>query len=121
MAKLTTGERNALPASQFALPGGRFPIPDSSHAIDAKARATQGVNAGTLSPAERVIVDRKANAKLGQQHPRVHALSMASADHLHRQGYIGQQQHQSIRGQAQARMDAHKAQAPVFGALAPAQ
>lgn len=116
MAKLTTADRNAMPASQFALPGGRFPIPDAGHAVAAKARATQGVNNGTLSPAQKATVDAKANAKL---HPRDHALTMASADHLHRQGYIGATQHQSIRNQAQSKMDAHKATAPAFGALAP--
>lgn len=57
-------------------------------------------------------------------HPRTHALTMASASHLHSQGYISGAQHQSIRGQAQAKMDAAKGQGPaappaVFGALAP--
>lgn len=53
-------------------------------------------------------------------HVRTHALSMASASHLHSQGYISGAQHQSIRGQAQAKMDAAKAASPaVFGALAP--
>lgn len=53
-------------------------------------------------------------------HPRTHALTMASASHLHSHGYISGAQHQSIRAQAQAKMDAHKAQGPaVFGALAP--
>ena len=120
MAKLTTPERNAMPASEFALPGGRFPIPDRSHAANAKARATQGYNAGTLSASQKATVDRKADAKLGVKdgdaHPRVHALSMASADHLHKQGYIGPAQHQSIRGQAQAKMGARKA-GRTFGSL----
>jgi hypothetical protein len=36
MAKLNSAERNALPASQFALPGKRgYPIPDTSHAEQA--------------------------------------------------------------------------------------
>jgi hypothetical protein len=117
MAQLTAADRNAMPQSQFALPGGRYPIPDASHAANAKARATQQYNAGSLSADQRAVVDQKANAKL---HPRDHSLAMASADHLHRQGYIGPQQHQAIRGEAQARMAAHKAAGPApraFGSL----
>jgi hypothetical protein len=41
MAKLTTDERRNLPASSFALPGGRYPIPDRSHAQNALARVSQ--------------------------------------------------------------------------------
>jgi len=65
MAVLTTDARNKLKSSTFALPGWRFPIPDRAHAANAKARATQGVKAGTLSPAQAATVRRKANAKLG--------------------------------------------------------
>jgi hypothetical protein len=64
MAQLTSKSRNALADSVFALPGRRFPIPDKSHAANAKARATQGVEAGTLSPAEAARVRAKANRKL---------------------------------------------------------
>ncbi len=64
MAKLTSEARNNLSTSVFALPGRRFPIPDKSHAANAKARATQGVKAGTLSPSQAATVRRKANAKL---------------------------------------------------------
>ena len=63
--KLTTAMRKAIPASKFALPGGRFPVEDRAHAANAKARATQGVNAGTLSPAQAATVRRKANKVLG--------------------------------------------------------
>jgi hypothetical protein len=66
MAKLTSDARNQLKSSQFALPGSRrFPIPDRAHAANAKARATQGVKAGTLSPASAAKIRAKANAKLG--------------------------------------------------------
>jgi hypothetical protein len=42
MAKLTTKKRNALPKSDFALPGKRaYPIEDRSHAANAKARVSQ--------------------------------------------------------------------------------
>lgn len=64
MAKLTTDARNKLKSSSFALPGRRFPVPDKAHAANAKARATQGVNKGTLSPAQAATVRRRANAVL---------------------------------------------------------
>ena len=64
MAKLTSKARAALPLASFALPGGKYPIPDKSHAANAKARATQQVRAGNLSLASRAIVDRKANRVL---------------------------------------------------------
>lgn len=38
---LTTKRRNALSKNQFALPGGRYPIPDESHARNALARVSQ--------------------------------------------------------------------------------
>lgn len=62
--KLTSKARNSLPAADFALPGRRFPINDAAHAQNAKARATQGVKAGTLSPAQAAAVRKMANAKL---------------------------------------------------------
>ena len=65
MAKLTAAARKAIPASKFALPGGRFPVEDRAHAANAKARATQGVKAGTLSPAQAATVRRKADRVLG--------------------------------------------------------
>lgn len=64
--KLKTSTRNALPASKFGMPGARkFPMPDKSHAANAKARATQGVNKGTLSPAMASRIRVKANRILG--------------------------------------------------------
>jgi hypothetical protein len=67
MAKIKAKQRNALPASSFGLPGKRkFPMPDKAHAGNAKARAAQGVKAGTLSAAEKAQVDAAANKKLGK-------------------------------------------------------
>ena len=58
--------RNNLPASDFGLPGEKkFPMPDASHAANAKARATQMVNAGQLSPSSKAKIDAKANKVLG--------------------------------------------------------
>jgi len=62
MAKLSTKTRNALPKSDFGMPGSRaYPMPDKSHAANAKARATQMVNAGKLSPSSKAKIDAKAN------------------------------------------------------------
>lgn len=73
MAKLTTDARNRLKSSSFALPGRRFPIQDAAHQRNALARASQGVKAGTLTPAEAAIVRRKANKKLGKSGTGVNA------------------------------------------------
>lgn len=65
MAKLTADKRNALPKSAFAGPDRSFPVNNASHAANAKARATQAVNAGRMSPSEKAKIDAKANAVLG--------------------------------------------------------
>jgi hypothetical protein len=67
MAKLTTETRKKLPKSDFALPGGRYPIEDKAHARDAKARASQGRNSGRLTAAEKAKVDKKADAVLAKK------------------------------------------------------
>lgn len=65
--KLSTAARKALPASSFGLPGKRaYPMPDKSHAANAKARATQAVNAGRMSKSTAAKIDAKANRKLGK-------------------------------------------------------
>jgi hypothetical protein len=62
MAVLKAARRNKLPASKFGLPGSRkYPMPDRSHAANAKARATQQVKAGHLSPAAAARIRAKAN------------------------------------------------------------
>lgn len=65
MAKLTTARRDALPNSDFAGPGRSYPIQDKSHAANAKARATQMVAKGKLSPSEGAKIKAAANRKLG--------------------------------------------------------
>jgi len=67
MAKLTTQQRKKLPKSDFALPGGRYPVEDKAHARDAKARASQSYNAGRLSATDKAKVDRKADAVLSKK------------------------------------------------------
>ena len=65
MAKLTTKQRNALPKSTFAGPGRSYPVPDKSHAGNAKARATQMVSKGKLSAGAAAKIRAKANKILG--------------------------------------------------------
>ncbi len=65
MAKLTAKKRNKLPKSEFALPAEKkYPIPDKAHAANAKARATQMVAKGKLSPSSKSKIDAKANRVL---------------------------------------------------------
>ena len=67
MGLLTTRKRSALPSNDFGLPGSRkYPMPDASHAANAKARATQQVKAGNLSPASASKIKAKANRILGK-------------------------------------------------------
>ncbi len=67
MAKLKTARRNALPKGEFGLPGSRkYPMPDRSHAANAKARAAQMVKRGKLSAASAAQIRAKANRVLGQ-------------------------------------------------------
>ncbi len=76
MAKLTSRRRKVLKLSQYGLPSkakkgpkggaprGAFPIPDKAHAINAKARARQGFNKGTLSRTEMKKIFERADRVL---------------------------------------------------------
>jgi hypothetical protein len=65
MAVLKAKARNKLKKSTFGLPAERkYPMPDKSHAANAKARATQMVKKGKLSPASKSKIDAKANKVL---------------------------------------------------------
>jgi hypothetical protein len=65
MAELTAKKRNAEPKSEFGLPGERkYPMPDKSHARNAKARASQQKEKGNLTAAEKKKIDRKADKVL---------------------------------------------------------
>ena len=72
MAELTTKARKNIPASKFALPGGRFPVEDKPHAANAKARATQGLAKGTLTPEEAAKVRHRADVVLGEHDSTYH-------------------------------------------------
>jgi len=69
VAQLHARSRNALAARVFGLPKQRkYPMPDRSHAANAKARATQQVKAGNLSPANAAKIRAKADRILGKGH-----------------------------------------------------
>jgi hypothetical protein len=66
MAKLTAAARKHIPSSEFGLSDShKYPMPDRSHASNAKARATQMVHKGKLSPASAAKIRAKANRILG--------------------------------------------------------
>jgi len=67
MAKLDAKERKKIPKSEFGLPGEKkYPMTNKAHAVNAKARATQMVNKGKLSPASKAKIDAKANKILSK-------------------------------------------------------
>lgn len=71
VAKLTAAARKSIPKSEMGLPGkstakggavsGSYPMPDKAHAANAKARAAQ-----FATPAEKKVIDAKANRILGK-------------------------------------------------------
>ena len=62
MAELSTNRRKHLKDSQFGLPDERkYPVPDKAHARNAKARAAQQEDKGTITAAEERKIDRKAD------------------------------------------------------------
>jgi hypothetical protein len=66
MAKLKASSRKKLPAPEFGEPKQRkYPMPDRSHAANAKARATQMVKRGKLSSGAAAKIRAKANRILG--------------------------------------------------------
>lgn len=65
MSDLTAKARKKLPASKFGEPAERkYPMPDRTHAANAKARASQQEKKGNLSSSEKAKIDRKADAAL---------------------------------------------------------
>jgi hypothetical protein len=58
VATLKTKSRNKLKSTEFGLPSERkYPIPDKSHAANAKARATQMVKKGKLTESQKETID----------------------------------------------------------------
>jgi hypothetical protein len=77
MADLPAKKREQLPAKDFGLPekartksakkeSGNYPMPDKSHARNAKSRAAQQEKAGNLTQTEREKIDRKAEKILDE-------------------------------------------------------
>lgn len=67
MSKLTSKARKDLSKETFGMPGERkYPMPDKSHASNAKARATQMADKGKLSESAKEKIDAKANKILGK-------------------------------------------------------
>jgi hypothetical protein len=67
MAVLSSSTRSGLRSSTFGLPGQRkYPMPDRSHAANAKARASQQLARGNLSSSQKAQIDAKANRILGK-------------------------------------------------------
>ncbi len=62
MPELSEKKRDSLPSSKFGLPDERkYPMPDKSHARNAKARASQQEEKGHITAAEKGKIDRKAD------------------------------------------------------------
>ena len=67
---LTARQRKALKPKTFGLPPakkdepGKYPMPDKSHAANAKARAAQQLKKGNLTKKEHDKIVRKANRVL---------------------------------------------------------
>jgi hypothetical protein len=77
MADLPAKKREKLPAKDFGLPekartkeqkkeSGNYPMPDKSHARNAKSRAAQQEKSGNLTKKEREKIDRKADKILDE-------------------------------------------------------
>lgn len=67
MGKLSTEARKKIPKKEFGMPGEKkYPMPDKSHAQNAKVRASQMVKKGKLSEASKEKIDAKANKVLGK-------------------------------------------------------
>ncbi len=67
MAELSEKKRDSMPKSQYGLPEERkYPMPDKSHARNAKARASQQEHKGTITERQKEKIDRKADRVLGR-------------------------------------------------------
>jgi len=64
MAKLSTAQRDKLSTKEFAGPDRSYPVPDRSHAANAKARAQQQYNKGHISLEMLHHIDEKADKVL---------------------------------------------------------
>lgn len=66
--ELNARERNALPKGEFGEPASRkYPMPDRSHAANAKARASEMEHKGRLSKGQEEKIDAKADRVLARK------------------------------------------------------
>ena len=66
MSKLSSAARKREPDNIFGLPGLRkYPMPDKSHAANAKARASQQVGK-SITASQKATIDRKADRVLAR-------------------------------------------------------
>ncbi len=57
-----------MPKRMFGLPGvEKYPMPNKSHAADAKARASEMEHKGKMSMSTEKRIDAKANKVLGKK------------------------------------------------------
>lgn len=62
MGTLSEKQRDKMDDSKFGLPDEhKYPMPDKSHARNAKARASQQEESGNLTAAEKKKIDTKAD------------------------------------------------------------
>nr|WP_252348538.1 hypothetical protein [Gluconobacter sp. P5B12] len=65
---MTKEERDSLPDDEFGLPEKRaYPVDTKARARNAKARATQELERGLLTPEERNEIDQAADCKLQEE------------------------------------------------------
>jgi hypothetical protein len=72
MSVLTTKQRKKMPDSVFKGPDRSYPIPsgDRAHAANAKARATQQLAKGNLTPSQNAKIQAAANKVLAATAPK---------------------------------------------------
>lgn len=69
MAKLTGKQRKALPASEFAVAGGKYPIEDASHARNALARVVQHGTSAEKAEVHAAVRRKYPGIVQGQSNP----------------------------------------------------
>lgn len=73
MSVLKAKQRKHMKASTFGLPDERkYPMPDPGHAANAKARVTQQLAKGNISPEDAAKVRHKADVVLGKHDSTYH-------------------------------------------------
>lgn len=68
MAELSEEDRDKIAKKEFGLPDERkYPMPDKAHARNAKSRAKEEFNKGSLSKSEMDKIFAKANKILARE------------------------------------------------------